>query len=59
MKRLSIILALALAVTPLSAQTRKQLKAENDTLKLRVASLEARLAAYQAIEEDLSGSGEN
>ena len=40
-------------------QSKKQLKAENDTLRLRVASLEARLAAYGAIEENLSGAGEN
>ena len=48
-----------MALIPLWGQTKKQLKAENDTLKHRLAALEAKLASYQAIEEDLSGENEN
>ena len=59
MKRLLSIIALTLALIPLWGQTKKQLKAENDTLKHRLAALEAKLASYQAIEEDLSGENEN
>ena len=59
MKRLLSALALTLALIPLWGQSKKQLKAENDTLRLRLAALEAKLASYQAIEEDLSGAGEN
>ena len=50
---------MTLALIPLWGQSKKQLKAENDTLRLRLAALEAKLASYQAIEEDLSGAGEN
>ena len=51
MKRLLSTIALTLALIPLWGQSKKQLKAENDTLKLRLAALEAKLASYQAIEE--------
>ncbi len=58
MKRLIIVL-LVLAIIPCNAQTRRQLRAQNDTLMLRVAALEAELASYRATEASLSGSGEN
>ena len=58
MKRLTIAL-LVLATIPCNAQTRRQLRAQNDTLKLKVASLEAELASYRAVEENLSGENEN
>ncbi len=58
MKRL-IIALLVLAIIPCNAQTRRQLRAQNDTLLLRVAALEAELASYRATEANLSGSGEN
>ena len=59
MKRLIAVLALALALVPCKGQTRRQLRAQNDTLQLRVAALEAELASYRAIENDLSGENEN
>ena len=63
MRRLFIAAALAIAVVPSFGQTRRQLKAQNDTLSLRVAALEAELAAYRteraAIEDAISGAGEN
>lgn len=58
MKRLIIVL-LVLALVPCNAQTRRQLRAQNDTLQLRVAALEAELASYRAVEEHLSGENEN
>ena len=59
MKKLFLALALTLALVPLQGQSKKQLRAQNDTLRQRIAALEARLASYHAIEEDLSGAGEN
>ena len=59
MKRLIAILVLAGAMIPSFGQTRRQLRAQNDTLLLRVAALEAELASYRATEASLSGSGEN
>ena len=58
MRRFTIVL-LVLALVPCNAQTRRQLRAQNDTLLLRVAALEAELASYRAVEEHLSGENEN
>ena len=58
MRRFTIVL-LVLALIPCNAQTRRQLRAQNDTLQLRVAALEAELASYKAVEEHLSGENEN
>ena len=58
MKRLTIAL-LVLAIIPCNAQTRRQLRAQNDTLQLKIAALEAELASYKAVEENLSGENEN
>ena len=58
MKRL-IIALLVLAIIPCKAQTRRQLRAQNDTLQLKIAALEAELASYKAVEENLSGENEN
>ena len=58
MKKLTIAL-LVLAIIPCSAQTRRQLRAQNDTLQLKIAALEAELASYRAVEENLSGENEN
>ena len=58
MKRLIIVL-LVLATIPCNAQTRRQLRAQNDTLQLKIAALEAELASYKAVEENLSGENEN
>ena len=70
MKKLFIIVSLVLLALPASAQlpwkSRKVLLKENEQMALRIAQLEAEVAAYKAdavdrefIEEELSGENEN
>ena len=59
MKKLFTILVLATALAPTQAQTRRQLRAQNDTLQLKIAALEAELASYKTVEENLAGENEN
>lgn len=63
MRKLIVTVVLAAILVPCSGQTRRQLRAQNDTLRLRVASLEAELASFRAerkaLEDNLSGENEN